>query len=96
MHHLHPHQVHSWDDLPQENVIRTPSVQGFYPPSQSSVDWERTEQLFMSGRILVARQHHTHQGQNIVVDYLTAYYSPVWVRYTVVYEQGEPSPFPAY
>jgi hypothetical protein len=59
------------------------------------VDWERSENTSSPTRLLVARQHHTHQGQNIIVDYLTAYHRPVWVRYTVVYEQGEPSPFAA-
>jgi hypothetical protein len=45
------------------------------------------------GRVLVHREHHTYKGRNIVVDYQKVYHTPIWVRYTVVYEKGEPSPF---
>ena len=76
-----------------DSIIRSPSVQGFYPPAYA-VDWSSFEQGTDPQRLLVARHYHPYHGKNIVVDYLTAYQEAGWVHYTVIYLQGEASPFP--
>jgi hypothetical protein len=45
-------------------------------------------------RVLVHRMTTSYQGQNYTVDYLTTNILGVWHEYTVVYLEGEASPFP--
>lgn len=83
---------------PREETIYGPRV----PPCMVraiSMRWfvlveGRMSNAVNGNRFLVRRDQIVQRGVELTVDYISARVMSEWIRYTVVYLRGHPSPFP--